>query len=98
MLMICITVIKYVSLPKQLELNNNVLIMETQRKAIIHLMEYTLPNYYKLTQVERELVCKVGLTQIDTLGESYEWDNLSILTDDELYKLHDICVDSWTRK
>lgn len=38
-----------------------------QRIAILHLMEDTLPNYYKLTQEEKELVWKVGLTQIDTM-------------------------------
>ena len=72
--------------------------MNIQRKAILHLMEDTLPNYYKLTQEEKELVWKVGLTQIDTMGESYAWKNLAVLTDEELYKLHDICEDSWTRK
>ena len=72
--------------------------MNIQRKAILHLMEDTLPNYYKLTQDEKELVWKVGLTQIDTMGESYAWNNLTVLTDEELYKLHDICKDSWTRK
>lgn len=72
--------------------------MNIQRKAILHLMEDTLPNYYKLTQEEKELVWKVGLTQIDTMGESYAWKNLTVLTDEELYKLHDICENSWTRK
>lgn len=31
------------------------------------------------------------------LGEEYAWKNLSILTNDELYKLYDICQDSWKR-
>ena len=61
-------------------------------------MEDTLPNYYKLTQEEKELVWKVGLTQIDTMGESYAWKNLTVLTNEELYTLHDICEDSWGRK
>jgi hypothetical protein len=71
---------------------------EILRKAMLHLMEDTLPNYYKLTQEEKELVWKVGLTQIDTMGESYAWKNLTVLTNDELFKLYEICEGSWKRK
>lgn len=71
--------------------------MNIKRMGLIKLMEDTLPNYYKLTEEEKELVWKVGLFQVDTMGESYEWKDLTVLTNDELCKLYKICSDSWTR-
>ena len=73
-------------------------VADIKRMGLIKLMEDELPNYDKLTEKEKELVFKVGLTQVDTMGESYAWKNLTVLTDDELCELYEICSDSWERE
>jgi len=71
--------------------------IDLKRIGLFRLMEDNLPCYSKLTKEEKELVNKVGLFQTDTLGESYEWKDLSVLTNDELYELYKSCLDSWKR-
>lgn len=74
--------------------------MKLEKDDYIKLLNGTVPFYSKLTEDEKKLVIKGGLSQVDMLGEEWDWTyhKLSKMTNEELYTLYQACKDSWNRK
>ena len=68
------------------------MIVELNRKSLEALVKGSEPDY---SQFDNPLVKKAGHSYSDQYGRT-SWYSLSKLTDEELYKLHLICRDSWS--
>ena len=66
--------------------------VKLNRKSLETLVKGSEPNY---SQFDNSLVKKAGHSYSDQYGRT-SWSSLSKLTDEELYKLHLICIDSWS--
>jgi hypothetical protein len=66
--------------------------IELNRKGLECLVKGSEPNY---SEFDNTLVKKAGHLYSDQYGRT-RWDSLSNLTDEELYELHLICINSWS--
>jgi hypothetical protein len=66
--------------------------VELNRKSLEALVKGSEPHY---SQFNNPLVKRAGHSYSDQYGKT-SWDNLSNLTDEELYQLHLTCRDSWS--
>lgn len=65
--------------------------IDLDRKGLETLVKGCSPYY---SEFENPLVKKAGHLYNDQYGKTY-WNNLSELTDEELYQLYLICKNSW---
>ena len=65
--------------------------LELTKDDLEALVNGSYPNY---SQFDNPLVKKAGHSYSDQYGKSY-WSNLSELTEEELWRLRNICVNSW---
>ncbi len=65
--------------------------IELDRKGLETLVKGSQPYY---NEFENPLVIKAGHSYSDQYGRT-TWGNLSALTDEELYKLYEICKNSY---
>ena len=65
--------------------------VELDRKGLEALVKGSKPYY---NEFGNQLVKKAGHSYCSQYGNT-SWDNLENLTDQELYKLHEICKNSW---
>lgn len=66
--------------------------IELDRKALETLVKGSQPYY---NEFENPLVKKAGHAYSDQYGRT-SWGSLENLTDEELYKLYEICKNSWS--
>lgn len=66
--------------------------IELDRKALETLVKGSQPDY---NEFENPLVKKAGHSYSDQYGRT-SWGSLENLTDEELYKLYEICKNSWS--